>query len=53
MKNIHVYWPKGNAENEIKLLKKWNHRLLPKEPSKKFAELILGEVDFTPLGIHH
>ena len=32
-----------NNANEIEALIKWNSRLLPKEPSEKFAALVLGE----------
>jgi len=33
----------NNFDNEIRLLQKWNHRLLLKVPSKKFIELVLRE----------
>jgi hypothetical protein len=32
-----------STDSKIKLLQKWNHRLLPNESSVKFTELVLGE----------
>ena len=41
-KNI-IQFSNAVPESEIMLLRKWNCRLIPKELSKKFTELILGE----------